>query len=172
MVWTAGAASDYAFSCKFTAILRVHEMASFSCKLIIIWKLLRINMSPETNLIRPRNKMIIILQNRERWRTRETGGPGDRHPSLCSFLAGRIPRLPFDSSVFICGTRTVLPEKLEVKMTKAFGKLQGFVFTILSMSMAFGPLAFSSEEAKKKKRKKGENTTANFKYRVKNKERP
>lgn len=64
------------------------------------------------------------------------------------FLARRIPRLPCDSSVFICGTRAALQEKLEVKMTKALGKLQGFVFTILGTSMAFTLLAFSSEKAK------------------------
>lgn len=61
--------------------------------------------------------------------------------------------------LFICGTHSVLKEKLEVKMTKAFCKLQGFVFTILSSNMAFSPAAcsfcffFPSEKKRKGKKK-------------------
>lgn len=48
---------------------------------------------------------------------------------------------------FLCLRRSVrgapsaLKEKLEVKMTKAFCKLQGLVFTILSSGSAFSPAA-------------------------------
>lgn len=48
------------------------------------------------------------------------------------------PPPPVDS---IRGAQSALTEKLEVKMTKAFCKLQGLVFTILSSGSAFSPAA-------------------------------
>lgn len=51
----------------------------------------------------------------------------------------------FDSPLLICGSQSVLEKerkrKIEVKMTKAFCKLQGFVFTIFSSNMTFSPAA-------------------------------
>lgn len=53
----------------------------------------------------------------------------------------------------------MLKDKLEVKMTKAFGKLQGFVFTILSSNITFRLAAYESfglffSSGKKEKAKK------------------
>lgn len=77
---------------------------------------------------------------------------------------------------FLCLLRSVrgapsaLKEKLEVKMTKAFCKLQGLVFTILSSGSTFSPAAcwmLSGLLLFFLAGKNVKNTRAGYKYRAK-----